>query len=38
MEACIRELHDGNGVEAISKAMAQAVFEKYPKGAASLND
>ena len=38
MEACIRELHEGHGVEDVSKAMAQAVFEKYPKGAASLNN
>ena len=34
MEACIKEMHIGAGVEDISKAMAQAVFEKYPKGAA----
>lgn len=36
MEACIEHMHAGDGVEEISKAMAQAVFEKYPKGAASI--
>lgn len=38
MEACIAKMHEGAGVEDISKAMAQAVFEKYPKGAASFEE
>ena len=36
MQACIRGMQQDCGVEEISRRMAQAVFEKYPKGAASL--
>ena len=38
MQACLDGMLRGAGVEEISRAMAQAVFEKYPSGAARLKE